>query len=184
MNSIIWPEEFTPGKTDNYVSNEIIISGLSAENVWFFLNDTSAWPSYYSNVSNIELLDGKGTKLAAGTNFKFVTFGLPIDAKILEHEPPKDGKPARLAWHGWAVGEASTNRMDAYHAWLIEDLPDNRVRILTQETQNGEPAKVLAKTIPNPMLNAHQEWIDGLAKAALSTITNNKVDTGEIDEVI
>ncbi|MDR3105930.1 MAG: SRPBCC domain-containing protein, partial [Yokenella regensburgei] len=41
-----------------------------------------------------------------------------------------------------------------------------RVRILTQETQNGVPAKDLANTRPNPMLNGHQEWLDGLIRAA------------------
>jgi hypothetical protein len=42
------PERFTPGTTDNYVSNEIIAAGLTAAEVWPFLNNTSAWPTYYS----------------------------------------------------------------------------------------------------------------------------------------
>jgi hypothetical protein len=49
---------------------------------------------------------------------------------------------------------------------VIENLSENRVRILTQETQNGAPAKELAKTKPNPMINGHQEWLDGLVDAA------------------
>lgn len=166
MKNIVWPKGFIPGKTDNYVSNEIILPGLRAEDVWPYLNDTSVWSSYYSNVSEIELFDSEGTELMSGMHFKFTTFGLPIKAEILEYEPPIDGNPGRLAWHGWA-GETPEDRIDAYHAWLIEDLPDYRVRILTQEAQNGGPAKTLAKTIPNPMLNAHQEWIDGLGKIAL-----------------
>lgn len=168
MNSIIWPEGFVPGLTDNYVSNEIILSGLRATDVWPYLNDTSIWSSYYSNVSDIELPGAKGTELKAGIHFRFTTFGFPIEANVLEHEPPIDGKPGRLAWHGWAEGETPDERIDAYHAWLIDDLSDNRVRILTQETQNGEPARALAKTTPNPMLNAHQEWINGLGQSALS----------------
>jgi hypothetical protein len=51
MSDIGWPERYTPGTTDNYVSNEIIVAGLTAADVWY-LNDTSAWP-YYSNVSDI-----------------------------------------------------------------------------------------------------------------------------------
>jgi len=62
-------------------------------------------------------------------------------------------------------GSAET-RPDVHHAWLLEDLPGGRVRILTQETQNGKPARELAQAKPNPMLNAHQEWIEGLARAA------------------
>lgn len=30
----------------------------------------------------------------------------------------------------------------------------------------GQPARQLAATRPNPMLNAHQAWIDGLADSA------------------
>ena len=78
--------------------------------------------------------------------------------------PPAPGQPARVAWHGWSGDGAE--RLDVHHAWLIEDLPAGRVRVLTQETQNGEPAKVLARTVPNPMINGHQEWLDGLIAAA------------------
>ncbi|EAL67710.1 hypothetical protein DDB_G0279543 [Dictyostelium discoideum AX4] len=52
--------------------------------------------------------------------------------------------------------------LDVTRAWLIEDLPGGRVRILTQESQNGKPARKLASTVPNPMINGHQEWITGL----------------------
>jgi len=45
------------------------------------------------------------------------------------------------------------------------------VRILTQETQNGKPARDLAVAKPNPMINAHQEWIEGLARAAAQKMT-------------
>lgn len=85
---------------------------------------------------------------------------------MTEYVPPVDGEAARIAWHGWVEGEESA-RLDAYHAWLFEDLPGNRVRILTQESQKGVPAQELARTLPNPMINAHQEWIVGLAKAAM-----------------
>jgi len=63
------------------------------------------------------------------------------------------------------LGEGVT-RLDVHHAWLIEDLPGGRVRILTQETQKGRPAEELAKTKPNPMINGHQDWLDGLVSAA------------------
>ncbi|OIV47851.1 hypothetical protein BK025_01020 [Sodalis sp. TME1] len=53
-----------------------------------------------------------------------------------------------------------------HHVWLIEDLSGGRVRNLTQETQNGKPALELSRTRPNPMLNGHQTWLDGLVAAA------------------
>ncbi|MCS3607542.1 hypothetical protein M2386_002501 [Erwinia rhapontici] len=53
-----------------------------------------------------------------------------------------------------------------HHAWLIEALPGGRVRLLTQETQNGKPARDLASARPNPMINGHQAWLDGMIAAA------------------
>ncbi|KAH0149918.1 hypothetical protein KCU67_g10875, partial [Aureobasidium melanogenum] len=53
-----------------------------------------------------------------------------------------------------------------YHAWVIEDLDHDRVRILTQESQIGKPAAEFSTKRPNPMLNGHQDWLDGLVKAA------------------
>jgi len=165
MSDIFWPGQYTPGTTDNYVSNEVIVAGLSAAEVWAFLDDTSAWPTYYSNVSDIRFHDGSGPSLSPGARFRFTTFSFPVEAEVTEYEPPVNGNPARVAWHGWVEGSAET-RLDVHHAWLLEDLPGGRVRILTQETQNGKPARELALTKPNPMLNAHQEWLEGLASAA------------------
>ena len=58
------------------------------------------------------------------------------------------------------------DRLDVHHAWLVEDLDGGRVRILTQETQKGQPAAALHAAKPNPMINGHQDWLDGLVAAA------------------
>ncbi|WP_373324758.1 SRPBCC domain-containing protein [Reticulibacter mediterranei] len=163
MSEIIWPERYTPGTTDNFVSNEIIVAGLTVATVWLCLSNTAAWPTYYSNVSDIRFHDA-GPELHLGARFQFTTFGFLVEAEVMEYEPPADNKPARLAWHGWIDGSAET-ALNAYHAWLLEDLFGGRVRILTQESQIGKPAQEMARTKPNPMLNAHQEWIEGLANA-------------------
>lgn len=166
MNEIFWPEGYLPGMTDNFVSNEIIIADLSAAQVWNYLHDTAKWESYYSNVADIRFHNVTGPELSQGAHFRFTTFGFPIEAEVLEYEPPADGTPARLAWHGWEEGSKGDDALHVHHAWLLEDLPGGRVRILTQETQNGKAAKEMAAAQPNPMLNGHQEWIDGLAEAA------------------
>ncbi|WP_302498935.1 hypothetical protein [uncultured Veillonella sp.] len=67
---------------------------------------------------------------------------------------------------GCEVGTAE--RLDVIHAWLVEELDYGVVRILTQETQVGEPAKTLHTAKPNPMINGHQEWLDGLVSVAKS----------------
>ncbi len=166
MNEIIWPEGYLPGLTDNFASNEIIVADLTAAEVWEYLNNTSKWESYYSNVADIRFLNGSGPELHQGARFRFNTFGFPIEAEVLEHEPAADGKPARLAWHGWEEHSTDADALHVHHAWLIEDLPGGRVRILTQETQNGKDAREMAAAKPNPMINGHQDWIEGLAGAA------------------
>lgn len=163
MKSINWSTEYLPGKTDNFVSNEVISDEITIENVWKNLVDTAQWEKYYDNATNIELSDKTTSNLKFAETFHFDTFGFPIDAQVMELVAPIDGKTARLAWHGWQNGDAET-QFDVYHAFLIEKLDDSRVRLLTQESQIGKPAKDLAKQDPNPMLNGHQKWLDGLVK--------------------
>ena len=168
LNEINWPHEYLPGTTDNFASNEIIVKGITAKDVFDNLIDTSIWTTYYKNASDIEFYNTKGTKLEADTRFKFKTFGFPIEAQVVEFEAPAEDKPGRLAWHGWAEGDAD-HRLDVIHAWLLEDLSENRVRILTQESQKGKPAKDLFNTDPDIMNQGHQDWIKGLAKTVLAS---------------
>ena len=165
MSDIIWPEGYVPGFTDNYVSNEVIVTGLSTLDVWELLSTPSLWPTYYKNASNTSIHDNKGPELAQGVRFFFETFGFPIEAEVVEFVPPVVGQPARLAWHAW-TGSTPEDRLDVLHAWLIEDLSAGRLRILTQETQNGKPAIALANDPSHPMINGHQDWLYGIVSAA------------------
>lgn len=165
MKSINWATDYLPGTTDNFVSNEVIASGITLDAVWANLVDTSQWATYYDNATNIKLDDPRDTTLHFGEHFRFDTFGFPIDAQVMELVGPTDGQVARLAWHGWQNGDADT-QFDVYHAFVIERLADGRIRLLTQESQVGKPAVELAAQTPNPMLNGHQAWLDGLVKAS------------------
>jgi hypothetical protein len=165
VNYIYWPEGYLPGTTDNYASNEIIVAGLTAEQIWPYISNTSEWPKYYSNASDLRFYNGPGPELFEGARFRFTTFGLIVEAEVTEYVPPANGEPARVAWHGWCEG-SDDEKLNVHHAWLFENLSGGRVRILTQESQIGKPAKDMAVQKPNPMINAHQEWIEGLAKAA------------------
>lgn len=164
MNAIDWPEGYLPGFSDNFASNEMIVAGLDTADVWPLLVEATRWPGYYANSANIRFHNGAGPELAKGTRFSFETFGFPVEAEVVECCAPAGDEPGRIAWHGWS-GDGVT-RLDVHHAWLVENLPGGRVRILTQETQNGAPAKELAITKPNPMINGHQDWLDGLVTAA------------------
>ena len=166
MSNILWPAGFVPGFTDNHVSNEVIVAGLSAAEVWPFLAIPSRWPEYDANAADVEIHDGKGPELSLGDSFFFRTFGFPVPARVVECVSPVPGQPAGLAWHGWAGEPGAPDRLDVHHARLIEDLSQDRFRILTQETQNGAPAREMAAARPNPMLDGHQDWLNGLVAAA------------------
>ena len=163
--AIIWPEKYLPGTTDNYVSNEIIAKGITVEAVWAQLYDITKWESYYHNASQITPPQS-GPILEKGDRFSFSTFGFPpIKTEVLESLKPSKDQVGRLAWRAWLDADEDSS-VDVYHALLVEDLGDGRVRILTQESQIGKPAKEISTTKPNPMLNGHQDWLDGLISAA------------------
>lgn len=162
LNEINWPEEYLPGTTDNFASNEVIVKNLKAEDVWPYLTHATIWEKYYSNSSDAQYKEEGISELYPDAFFFFKTFGFPIDAQIVEFEAPYQGI-ARIAWHGWAEGDAD-HRLDVIHAWLLEELPGNRLRILTQESQIGKPAVEMSGT--NIMIDGHQSWLYGLVKAA------------------
>jgi hypothetical protein len=165
QNAIHWPEKCLPGTGDDFVSNEVIVRGATAAAVWHYLTDPSTWESYYDNVADISFPQGGGPELWDGLRFSFGTFGFPpLDAHVVEFQAPADGVPGWLSWTAKQDG-APEERLDVLHAWLVEDLTGGRVRVLTQETQIGRPAAELARQTPNPMLNGHQAWLDGLVAA-------------------
>ncbi|MBT9097371.1 hypothetical protein KFZ76_06560 [Methylovulum psychrotolerans] len=65
MDDTIWPEAYLPGMTDNYVSNELIVSGLSAVAVLAAFNDTS-----YSNLSDIYFHNSPEPQLHLSAHFR------------------------------------------------------------------------------------------------------------------
>jgi hypothetical protein len=98
-------------------------------------------------------------------SFSFSTFGFPpLQSQVFESIPPTATSPGRLAWRAWQEGDEE-QFLDVYHAWIIEDMSWGVVRILTQESQIGKPAAKLSTAKPNPMLNGHQDWLNGLVKA-------------------
>lgn len=69
MSDILWPAGFVPGFTDNHVSNEVIVAGLTAAEIWPFLALPSRWPEYDANAADVEIHDGKGPELSLGDSF-------------------------------------------------------------------------------------------------------------------
>lgn len=51
---------FQTGFTDNFASNEIIVPGITAADVFANLLDISIWPSYYDNVADVYFYNHDG----------------------------------------------------------------------------------------------------------------------------
>lgn len=123
QNAITWPERYLPGTGDNFVSNEVVVPGLTAARVWRSLTDTSQWEGYYDNVADISFPEGGGPVLEDGLVFSFGTFGFPpLAALVTEFQAPADGVPGRLSWTAKQDGTPE-EKLDVLHAWLVEDWP-------------------------------------------------------------
>jgi hypothetical protein len=118
------------------------------------------WKAYYENIGQITP-PTSGPKLEKGDSFGFP----PLRSEVYESVDPTSATPGRLAWLALQDGDED-QFLDVYHAWIVEDMPWGVVRIPTQECQIGKPAAQLSTTRPNPMLNGHQEWLNGRARFA------------------
>ena len=61
------------------------------------------------NCADIRFYENKKPELENGVRFYFKTFGFPVEAQVVKFVPPMEGKPARLAWHGWSGEEKLLN---------------------------------------------------------------------------
>lgn len=152
----------------------VLMAGCASSNGIGATADThsaTVWPegNLPGTTDNFVSNDVKGLVLADGDRFFFKTFGFPVEAQVTEYVAPAEGQPGRVARHGWAGEEGSAERLDVIHAWLVEDLPGGRVRVLTQAGQKGQPAQASAASKPNIMINGHQDWLTGLVEAARKT---------------
>ncbi len=153
---ILWPEHYSPSCSPVHVRNELD-TAASRDAVWAWLIRAPLWPNWYSNAANVKLLTGTPPDLAAGTRFRWRTFGVTIESTVLEFVPGE-----RIAWDAHAIG------VDAYHAWLLTDTVDGGCRILTEETQHGFVARAGAMLMPKRMGRFHQIWLEGLDRQASS----------------
>lgn len=55
---------------------------LGVVEVWPYLNNTSSWPTYYGNVSDIRFHDGSGPEVRQGVRFRFTTYSFPVEARF------------------------------------------------------------------------------------------------------
>ncbi|MGX9780667.1 hypothetical protein [Stenotrophomonas maltophilia group sp. LNF336] len=91
MNGIRWPEGYLPGYTENFVSNELIVLGLAAADVWPLLEEPRLWPTYYGNSANVRFHDGAGPLLRTGIDSTLKPLASPwrLNASSMRLLPPR-----------------------------------------------------------------------------------------------
>ena len=104
--NIHWPDGYDPDHADLFAHNTTIIDA-PARTIWAKLTAAAAWPTWYSNASDVVVNDPSGT-LSEGVTFDWTTFGLKIASTIAEYIPH-----TRIGWHG------TGDQLRAYHTWLL-----------------------------------------------------------------
>jgi hypothetical protein len=146
---IHWPKDFHPEQADLFAHNEIVVHA-SCEKVFANLADAPAWPQWYPNSHNVQLLNSPDGKLHERTRFSWDTFGVHIESRIHEFVPN-----TRIGWFGDGTG------MNAYHTFLLLKT-DEGCHIVTEEVVKGPGAVEFRKKQPNAMHEGHDLWLSTL----------------------
>ncbi len=150
---IRWPERYEPSRCAIHVRNEILIPAPPGP-AFAWLIRAAWWPRWYPNARDVVFFEGEPPDLKMGTRFRWKTFGIAIEARVLEFEPP-----SRIAWDARGLG------VDAWHAWLLEPTPEG-CRVVTEETQRGWLSRLNSLVFPHRMFRWHQNWLEGLREQA------------------
>jgi len=116
------------------------------ESVWAKLIAAAAWPTWYSNASNV-VIKKPSDQLAEDVTFNWTTFGLKIASKVAEFAPY-----ARLSWYG------NGDQLRAYHTWLLIPRSGDGTYVVMEEIGTGDRARHLAQTNPGHLHRGHDLW--------------------------
>jgi hypothetical protein len=142
---IRWPDGFDPARADLFADNAVVINA-PAKSVWAKLIAAAAWPTWYSNASDVVINDAAG-QLGKDVTFNWTTFGLKIASKVADFAPY-----ARLGWHG------NGDQLRAYHTWLLIPRFGDSTYVVMEEIGMGDGAQHLAQTNPGYLHRGHDLW--------------------------
>jgi Polyketide cyclase / dehydrase and lipid transport len=145
--AIHWPDGFDPATADLFSHNALQIDA-SCERAWRHIVEATKWPEWYPNSKDVQIVDGSPT-LAAGSLFRWTTFGLPLESKINEFVPY-----TRIGWFGYAPGTSPT----FYHTWYLQ-AGGGGCLVVTDEVGKGKDAKHLRETDEALMHRGHDLWL-------------------------
>jgi hypothetical protein len=130
---IRWPDGFDPDHADLFAHNAVVINA-PAKSVWARLSAAAAWPTWYSNASDVVINDPSG-QLGEDVTFNWTTFGLKMASKVAEFVPC-----ARLSWYG------NGDQLRAYHTWLLIPRSGDSTYVVMEEIGMGDGAQHVALT--------------------------------------
>lgn len=150
-----WPAGLEPATSPVFAHDELAAEVTPAA-FWARLVHATRWHEDYPNCKRL-VIDGGGDHLQLGTRFTWTTFGIRVTTTVDGFEPER-----YLSWTGGGLGAR------AHHVWLIEPTPAG-CRIVTEETQAGVAARLLAPLMRRGLARYHPRWLAGLARAAART---------------
>jgi uncharacterized protein YndB with AHSA1/START domain len=145
---IHWPAGFDPVTAGIFAHNELLINA-SCEQVWRHIIEAPAWPTWYPNAQDVQLLETGATVLQQGAVFRWKTFGQPLESRVHEFVPS-----ARIGWYGGAPGAAPT----FYHTFYLTPHGDG-CRAITEELGNGPAAAYMRKMDEGMLHRGHDLWL-------------------------
>ena len=165
IDKVIWPERYHPGISSIYALNDIDVNA-PPEVVWKLLVDAAHWSNYFPPEDQVNILSGE-SELRLGTRFHRVTVGYPMSLTVTECIPNR-----RLAWA--TTVDADDTGSSADHGWVITPT-EKGCHVLTEETQQGEFfLNVIGHEYPGALYRYHQDWIERLARAAETALTESE----------
>jgi hypothetical protein len=140
-----WPDGFDPDHADLFAHNAIVIDA-PGEKIWPTLIAAAAWPTWYSNASDVVVNRPSG-QLGENVTFHWTTFGLTIASTVAEFVPY-----SRIGWYG------NGDQLRAYHTWLLIPRSGSSTYVVMEEIGMGRGAEHLAQTNPGHMHRGHDLW--------------------------
>jgi len=145
---IHWPDGFDPASAGIFAHNALLINA-SCEQVWRHIIEAPAWPTWYPNAQDVQMLDTGETVLRQGSVFRWKTFGQPLESRVNEFVPY-----SRIGWFGGAPGAAPA----FYHTFFLTPDGDG-CRAVTEELGNGPAAAYMRKMDEGMMHRGHDLWL-------------------------
>jgi hypothetical protein len=147
-----WPVSSVPAGSPVFVRNALVVPA-PPERVWSWLVRADLWPGWFKRATHVRFESG-GPALGVGSVVVWRMLGATIRVTVRQSEAGR-----RLDWEGGAGG------VHAYHAWRLDPVAGG-TRIITEETERGPVPSLLKLYLRGALKDAHQEWLESLAKVA------------------